>query len=87
MAKGYLPQAVINFIALLGWAPTGEQEIFTLDELKDAFSISGNEQVAGNFRWTEAPGDQCGICPQAVPGGVFRDGDALYPPDSKADGY
>ena len=37
MAKGYLPEAVINFIALLGWAPSGEyneQEIFSMDELK-----------------------------------------------------
>lgn len=41
MEKGYLPQAVLNFIALLGWAPTGEQEIYTLDELKKVFSISG----------------------------------------------
>ena len=44
MKKGYLPEAVINFIALLGWAPSGEyneQEIFTLDELKKAFEISG----------------------------------------------
>ena len=29
LEKGYLPEAIINFIALLGWAPTGEQEIFT----------------------------------------------------------
>lgn len=41
VAKGYLPEAVINFIALLGWAPHGENEIFTLDELKQEFSISG----------------------------------------------
>jgi glutamyl-tRNA synthetase len=41
MAKGYLPEAVINFICLLGWAPTGEQEIFTMDELKQAFTLSG----------------------------------------------
>lgn len=41
MAKGFLPQAVLNFIALLGWAPTGEQEIYTLDELKQVFSTSG----------------------------------------------
>lgn len=44
MKKGYLPEAVINFIALLGWAPSGqynEQEIFSLDELKQAFEISG----------------------------------------------
>ena len=41
LEKGYLPEAIINFIALLGWAPTGEQEIFTMDELIQAFDISG----------------------------------------------
>ncbi len=39
--KGYLPQAVLNFIALLGWAPTGEQEIYSLEELTQVFSPSG----------------------------------------------
>jgi glutamyl-tRNA synthetase len=41
IAKGYLPEAVINFIALLGWAPSGENEIYTLDELQEVFSIKG----------------------------------------------
>ena len=38
-AKGYLPQAMINFIALLGWNPGDTQEIFTLDELAKQFSL------------------------------------------------
>lgn len=37
--KGYLPQAVVNFIALLGWSPTGEQEFFSMDELTNDFSL------------------------------------------------
>lgn len=41
IAKGYLTEAVVNFIALLGWAPKGEQEIFTLEELAKEFDISG----------------------------------------------
>ena len=41
IAKGYLPEAVINFIALLGWSPKGEREIFTLDELVKEFDIGG----------------------------------------------
>ncbi len=41
MKKGYLKEAVLNYIALLGWAPKGENEIFTLDELIDEFDISG----------------------------------------------
>jgi len=37
--KGYLPEAIVNFIALLGWSPSGEEEFYTLDELADAFSL------------------------------------------------
>ena len=39
--KGYLPEAIINYIALLGWAPSVNQEIFTLDELIKVFDIKG----------------------------------------------
>ena len=39
--KGYLKDAIINYIALLGWSPGGEQEIFTMEELIENFSISG----------------------------------------------
>lgn len=38
---GYLPEAIINYIALLGWCPTDNTEIFTLEELTKVFSISG----------------------------------------------
>ena len=36
--KGYLPEAILNYIALLGWNPGTEQEIFSLDELKKVFT-------------------------------------------------
>lgn len=39
MAKGYLPEAVLNYIAMLGWSPENNQEIFTLDELVKAFNV------------------------------------------------
>lgn len=42
---GYLPEAIINFLALLGWSPAGEQEIFTKEELFKEFSL---ERVAKN---------------------------------------
>ncbi len=37
---GYLPHALVNFLALLGWAPTDEQEIFTTEELIKAFNMN-----------------------------------------------
>ncbi|WP_088552721.1 glutamate--tRNA ligase [Calderihabitans maritimus] len=43
--KGYLPEALVNFLALLGWAPEGEEEIFDLSELIEHFSL---ERVAKN---------------------------------------
>lgn len=39
--KGYLKDAILNYVALLGWSPGGEQEIFTMDELIGAFDVSG----------------------------------------------
>ncbi len=38
---GYLPEAIINYIALLGWAPKDNREMFTLPELVENFSIDG----------------------------------------------
>lgn len=37
--SGYLPKAFINMLLLLGWAPSNNQEIFTLDEMVEAFTI------------------------------------------------
>lgn len=39
VAKGYLPEAIINYIALLGWSPDNDQEIFSLQELVKAFDV------------------------------------------------
>ncbi len=41
LALGYLPEAVLNYVALCGWSPGGEQEIFTLDELVKVFDLRG----------------------------------------------
>ncbi|MCD7732911.1 MAG: glutamate--tRNA ligase [Oscillospiraceae bacterium] len=41
VSKGYLSEAIINYIALLGWAPKGEREIYTLPELIEEFEIDG----------------------------------------------
>lgn len=39
--KGYLKDAIVNYIALLGWSPGGEKEVFTLPELVEAFDLKG----------------------------------------------
>jgi nondiscriminating glutamyl-tRNA synthetase len=43
--QGYLPDAIVNFLALLGWSPEGEQEFFTIEELVEQFSF---DRVAKN---------------------------------------
>src|SRR3989344_8610663 len=45
--KGYLPEAIINFLALIGWNPGGEKEIFSLDELKKEFDFSKVQKGGG----------------------------------------
>ena len=41
MEEGYLQEAIINYIALLGWSARQEREVFSLDELVDMFDIEG----------------------------------------------
>jgi len=41
IAQGFLKEAVLNYIALLGWSPGGEKEVFTLPEMIEAFDIAG----------------------------------------------
>lgn len=41
IAQGYLTDAVVNYVALLGWSPGGEREIFTMAELAEIFDIKG----------------------------------------------
>lgn len=47
--SGYFPEALVNFLALLGWNPGTEQEIFSLDELVKAFDISHCSKAGAKF--------------------------------------
>ena len=46
---GYFPEAVINFLAFLGWNPGTEQEIYSLDELASLFDISKCSKAGARF--------------------------------------
>ncbi len=48
-AKGYLPQALVNFMALLGWHPTDDKEVMSPDELIKAFDIKRVQQSGAIF--------------------------------------
>ncbi|MFP9112754.1 glutamate--tRNA ligase [Flavobacterium sp. RHBU_3] len=47
--QGFLPEAVINFLALLGWNPGTEQELFTLDELVQQFDLERVHKAGAKF--------------------------------------
>ncbi len=47
--KGYLAEAILNYIALLGWNPGDEREVFTLSELEDVFDVSGMSKSPAIF--------------------------------------
>lgn len=47
--NGYLPEAVINMLAFLGWNPGTEQEIFSLDELVEAFELDRVHKAGAKF--------------------------------------
>ncbi len=44
-SRGYLPEALVNYLALLGWSPGGEEEIFSMEQLIEQFSL---QRVAKN---------------------------------------
>ena len=47
--KGYLPEGLINYVALVGWSPEDNQEIFTMEELEKAFSVERVSKSGGVF--------------------------------------
>ncbi len=47
--KGYLPEALLNFLILLGWNPGTEQELFSIEELIDAFSLERVQKSSAVF--------------------------------------
>lgn len=59
LAQGYLAEAIINYVALVGWSPGDEREFFNMEELKEAFGIEGLSKSPAIFdenklRWMNA---------------------------------
>ena len=53
LEAGYLPETIVNFVALLGWSPGGEREIFTLKELEEAFDYHHMSKTPAVFDMTK----------------------------------
>ncbi len=52
--QGYLPQAVVNFLALLGWNPGNDQEVMTMDEMVRLFDLSKCSKSGARFDYVKA---------------------------------
>ncbi|MDP6372558.1 MAG: glutamate--tRNA ligase [Vicinamibacterales bacterium] len=67
--RGYLPDAMVNFLALLGWSPGSDQELFTREALVEAFTlegISGGNAVFDAEKLDWFNGQQIGLMPADV---------------------
>lgn len=49
LEEGYLPEALLNFVMLLGWAPSDNRELYTLDEFVENFDIKGFQEANPKF--------------------------------------
>lgn len=59
LEKGYLPEAIVNYIALLGWSPPGNEEKMTMEQMISLFSVEGLSKSGSIFdeaklRWLNA---------------------------------
>ncbi len=52
-AAGYLPEALVNFLALIGWAPDGETTIMTRDEIVERFTLEAVSASPGTFDYAK----------------------------------
>jgi len=53
IAKGYLPEAIVNYIALLGWCPKDNREKMTMEEMTEAFDVDGISHSSSIFDETK----------------------------------
>ena len=49
LEAGYLPEALLNYLALLGWNPGDDREVLSLDEMIEAFSLDRVNKTSGRF--------------------------------------
>lgn len=52
--RGFLPEALINYLALLGWNPGNDQELFSLEALENTFDLSGVQKGGARFDFEKA---------------------------------
>jgi glutamyl-tRNA synthetase len=66
---GFLPQAFVNFLCLLGWSPKNDREFMALDEIRDSFTLEGVNRANAVVNFTEtalSPSDLAPFDPKAL---------------------
>ncbi|HUN81183.1 MAG TPA: glutamate--tRNA ligase family protein, partial [Phycisphaerae bacterium] len=74
--SGYLPEALTNFVALIGWSPGGDREFLTRQEMIDSFSLDRINKTAGRFDREKLLAMNTDYCARATPQrllSAFRD--------------
>lgn len=74
--SGYLPEALTNFVALIGWSPGGDREMLTRQEMVGLFSLDGINKAAGRFDREKLLAVNTTYCAEAKPErllAAFRD--------------
>jgi len=84
LKKGYVPEALVNFVALLGWNPTADREIFSKEELAGVFQIEKVNKAGAVFN-TEKLDWLNGEYLQKMPAEAFKETAELFVADLPAD--
>ena len=80
---GYFPDAIVNFLALLGWNPGDEREIFSIDELTELFDLSKIQKGGAIFNTEKLNWINRQYLQKLSPGVLFEDVFAIIPPRLK----
>lgn len=78
LEQGFLTEAIVNFVALLGWSPAGNQEFFTLEELVKEFDYHNMSKSPAVFDMTKFALDEWGIFKEDGLRALLCPGGALF---------
>ncbi len=93
-SRGYLPEALVNYLALVGWSPGGGDELVPLEEMARRFSLDGVSHSAGVFdveklAWVNRHylkhADRARLCSLSLP--YLREAGLATEPDSEASAW
>ena len=70
--RGFIPEGLLNYLALLGWSIAADRDVFTLDEMVAAFDVADVNAEPGALRPEEGRRDQRRAHPTARPGRLHR---------------